>query len=237
MERRRMPDPAEPRPPPLRPRQLAPLLALAVCAGGLFGFLELMEVLKGDGRQVDEAVLLALRNPADPADPLGPPWLELTLRDITALGGIPVLGLLSLLALGWLVLRRRWRSVALLLLALPGGLLLNTLLKQGFNRPRPSLVAHLVEVETSSFPSGHAMLSAIGFLTLGALLAGGAERRRERGYILGAAVVLTLMVGSSRVYLGVHWPSDVLAGWCLGAAWAMGCWLLLDLSRRVFPDR
>ena len=232
-----MPDPAEPRPLPLRTRHLAPLLALAVCAGGLFGFLEVMEVLEGDGRHVDEAVLLALRNPADPADPLGPAWLELTMRDITALGGIPVLGLLSLLALGWLVLRRRWRSVTLLLLALPGGLLVNTLLKRGFDRPRPSLVAHLVEVETSSFPSGHAMLSAIGFLTLGALLAGGAERRRERGYILAAAVVLTLAVGGSRVYLGVHWPSDVLAGWCLGAAWATGCWLLLDLARRVFPNR
>lgn len=232
-----MPDPAEPRPLPLRPRHLAPLLALAVCAGGLFGFLEVMEVLEGDGRHIDEAVLLALRNPADPADPLGPPWLELTMRDITALGGIPVLGLLSLLALGWLVLRRRWRSVTLLLLALPGGLLVNTLLKRGFDRPRPSLVAHLVEVGTSSFPSGHAMLSAIGFLTLGVLLAGGAERRRERGYILAAAVALTLVVGASRVYLGVHWPSDVLAGWCLGAAWATGCWLLLDLARRVFPNR
>ena len=232
-----MPDPAEPRPLPLRPRHLALLLALAVCAGGLFRFLEEMEVLEGDGRHIDEAVLLALRNPADPADPLGPPWLELTMRDITALGGIPVLGLLSLLALGWLVLRRRWRSVTLLLLALPGGLLMNMLLKRGFDRPRPSLVAHLVEVETSSFPSGHAMLSAIGFLTLGALLAGGAERRRERGYILAAAVVLTLAVGGSRVYLGVHWPSDVLAGWCLGAAWATGCWLLLDLARRVFPNR
>lgn len=232
-----MPDPAEPRPLPLRTGHLAPLLALAICAGGLFGFLELMEVVQGEGRHFDEAVLLALRNPADPADPLGPPWLELTMRDITALGGIPVLGLLSLLALGWLVLRQRWRSVTLMLLALPGALLLNTLLKQSFDRPRPSLVAHLVEVETSSFPSGHAMLSAVGFLTLGVLLAGGADRRRERGYILGAAVALTLLIGCSRVYLGVHWPSDVLAGWCLGAAWAMGCWLLLDLARRFIPNR
>ena len=164
----------EPRPAPMLIRQTAPLLALAVCAGGVFGFIELMEVLEGDGRRFDEAVLLALRNPADPADPIGPRWLELAVRDITALGGIPVLGLLSLLALGWLVLRRRWRSVVLLFLALPGGLLVNTLLKRGFDRPRPGLVAHLVEVGTSSFPSGHAMLSAIGFLTLGALMAGGA---------------------------------------------------------------
>ncbi len=158
------------------------------------------------------------------------------MRDVTALGGIPVLTLLALLSLGWLILRHRWRSVTLLVLALPGGLLLNTLLKRGFDRPRPGLVAHLAEVDTSSFPSGHAMLSAIGFLTLGVLLASGAERRRERAYILGAAVALTLLIGSSRVYLGVHWPSDVLAGWCLGAAWAMGCWLLLRFARRVYPN-
>ncbi|SDC47931.1 phosphatase PAP2 family protein [Belnapia rosea] len=215
--------------------QAAPLLALAICAGGLLGFLELMEVLEGEGRSYDEAVLRALRRPDDLADPIGPPWLELTMRDITALGGIPVLGLLSVLALGWLVLRRRWQSVVLLLISLPGGMLLNAMLKQGFDRPRPSLVAHLVEVETSSFPSGHAMLSAVGFLTLGALLAGAAKRRRERGYVLAVAVLLTLLIGGSRVYLGVHWPSDVLAGWCLGAAWAMGCWLLLRFGRRFMP--
>ena len=220
----------EPRPAPMLIRQAAPLLALAVCAGGVFGFVELMEVLEGDGRRFDEAVLLALRNPADPADPIGPRWLELAVRDITALGGIPVLGLLSLLALGWLVLRRRWRSVVLLFLALPGGLLVNTLLKRGFDRPRPGLVAHLVEVGTSSFPSGHAMLSAIGFLTLGALMAGGAERRRERGYILGAAIGLTLLVGASRVYLGVHWPSDVIAGYIMGTVW-------LAASMMAFTER
>jgi undecaprenyl-diphosphatase len=93
-------------------------------------------------------------------------------------------------------------------------------------------VARLVEVQTPSFPSGHAMLSAIGFLTLGTLLAAGARRRRHRAYILTVAVLLTLLVGSSRVWLGVHWPTDVLAGWCLGAAWAMGCWLALRRWRR-----
>lgn len=174
----------------------------------------------------DEAVMLALRRPGMPDQPVGPPWLSLALREVTALGSIPVLGLLTLIAFGYLALDGRWRAVALLALSLPGGLLLNTLLKGVFDRPRPDLVARLMEVQTPSFPSGHAMLSAIGFLTLGTLLAAGA-RRRHQAYILTTAVLLTLLVGGSRVWLGVHWPTDVLAGWCLGAAWAMGCWLLL----------
>ncbi len=207
--------------------QAVPLLALAVCAGGLLGFILMVEGLEGDGHRFDQAVLLALRQPGTPAEPIGPAWLALTMRDITALGGIPVLSLFGLLALGYLMLARQWRAVWLLVVSLPGGLLLNTLLKRGFDRPRPELVAHLVEVHTNSFPSGHAMLSAIGFLTLGALLAGATQRRQQQGYILGVAVLLTLLVGASRVYLGVHWPTDVLAGWSLGAAWATGCWLLL----------
>jgi undecaprenyl-diphosphatase len=211
--------------------QGAVLAALAVCAAGLLGFVLLVELASGEPHSFDTAVLLALRQPD--GEPIGPHWLALAMRDITALGGTAVLVLAGLVAFGALALRRRWRAVWLLLLSMPGAILLNTLLKQGFDRPRPDLVSRLVEVATSSFPSGHAMLSAVGYLTLGALLAAAAERRRDRGYILGVAVGLTLLVGSSRVFLGVHWPSDVLAGWCLGAAWAMGCWLLL----RAWPRR
>lgn len=207
--------------------QGAALAALAVVAAGLLGFAAVMQMVEGGTHRFDEAVLLALRRPGAPDQPIGPAWLTLSAREVTALGSIPVLGLLGLLALGYLVLDGRWRAVLLLLVSLPGGLLLNSLLKQGFDRPRPALVARLMDVQTASFPSGHAMLSAIGFLTLGALLASGARGRRHRAYILGMAVALTLLVGGSRVWLGVHWPTDVLAGWCLGAAWAMGCWLTL----------
>jgi undecaprenyl-diphosphatase len=211
--------------------QAAVLAALAVCAAGLLGFALLIGLASGEPHRFDTAVLLALRRP-DGA-PLGPPWLALAMRDITALGSMAVLGLAGLVALGALALRRRWRAVWLLLLSLPGAMLLNTLLKHRFDRPRPELVSRLAEVATTSFPSGHAMLSAVGYLTLGALLAAAAERRRDRGCILGVAVGLTVLVGFSRVFLGVHWPSDVLAGWCLGAAWAMGCWLAL----RAWPRR
>jgi undecaprenyl-diphosphatase len=213
--------------------QGAALAALAVLAAGLLGFAAVLELIEDGTHQFDQAVLLALRRPGMPDEPVGPAWLTLGMREITALGSIPVLGLLTLLALGYLLLDQRWRALGLLLLSLPGGLLLNTVLKHGFDRPRPELVARLMDVQTASFPSGHAMLSAVGFLTLGALLASGSRRRRHRTYILSMAVLLTLLVGVSRVWLGVHWPTDVLAGWCLGAAWAMACWLLL----RKWPHR
>jgi undecaprenyl-diphosphatase len=208
--------------------QFATLAAVFVCAGGLFAFARIMdEALEGDAHAFDEAILLALRRPGDLANPLGPAWLEIVIRDFTALGSHAVLGLIGLVALGYILLLRKWLSAALLVVSFGGGLALNSLLKLGFDRPRPDLVSHLVETHSASFPSGHAMLAAVCYLTLGALLAGVTHGRRLKAYILGVAIALTLLVGGSRIYLGVHWPTDVLAGWCLGAAWAMGCWLVL----------
>jgi undecaprenyl-diphosphatase len=121
----------------------------------------------------------------------------------------------------------------LLAVSVGGGTLLSTLLKLGFDRPRPDLVAHLVDVRTLSFPSGHAMLSAVTYLTIGVLVARVSPKRRIKVYVTAVALVLTLAIGLSRVYLGVHWPTDVLAGWSIGAAWAMACWLgAVFLQRR-----
>ena len=208
--------------------QFVMLAALLVCAGSLLGFAALVdETFEGDTHAFDEGILLALRNPADTADPIGPFWLEIMMRDFTSLGSHAVLLLIGVLAFGYLLLARKRLSAGLLLVSFAGAMALNSLLKQGFDRPRPELVAHLAEVHTASFPSGHAMLSAACYLTLGALLAGVAQGRRLKTYLMGTAILLTLLVGGSRIYLGVHWPTDVLAGWCLGAAWAMGCWLAL----------
>jgi undecaprenyl-diphosphatase len=222
--------------------QFVVLAAMFVCAGGLFTFARIMdEMREGDTHAFDEAVLLALRNPADSADPIGPVWLEIMMRDYTSLGSHAVLGLLGVVAFVYLLMLGKRLSAAMLVVSFAGGMALNGLLKLGFARPRPDLVAHLVEVHTASFPSGHAMLSAVCYLTLGALLAGVAKQRRFKAYILGVAVGLTVLVGFSRVYLGVHWPTDVLGGWCLGAAWAMACWLgvrgiVLRQNRRVAAD-
>jgi undecaprenyl-diphosphatase len=118
------------------------------------------------------------------------------------------------------------------LAAVGGGVLLSNLLKFTFERPRPGLVPHAVRVFTTSFPSGHATLSAITYLTLGALLASLHDSVRFKVYFLSLAILLTIAVGISRIYLGVHYPTDVLAGWCIGAAWAAFCWTIFRWLQR-----
>ena len=214
------------------------LLALAVCAGGLWAFVALTgEMLEGDVHGFDETLLLALREPADPARPIGPFWLTAAFRDLTALGGYTVVALIGLVAGGYLVLVRRPFSALFILAVFAGGLLLEHGLKLGFGRTRPDLVAHLVDVATASYPSGHAMVSAVVYLTIGAMLAEAQRERRAKIYVVAAAVLLVILVGLSRVWLGVHWPSDVLAGWSIGAAFAMAAWLGVRwLRRRGRPD-
>lgn len=202
-------------------------LALVILAAGVLVFLGIAEeMLEGDTQRIDRWLLLAMRAPGDLADPRGPAWVEEMFRDFTALGGVGVLGMLTLASVGYLWLQGLRRIALFVLLALGGGLLFALALKGGFARPRPELVAHGSMVYTSSFPSGHAMLSAVVYLTGGALLAVIHAARRVRLFLIGCAVLVTLLVGVSRVYLGVHWPSDVLAGWAAGAAWAACCWLL-----------
>jgi undecaprenyl-diphosphatase len=201
-------------------------LALVILGLGLFAFIGIAdEVLEGDTLRLDRWLLLALRAPGDPGDPLGPDWVEEMFRDFTALGGVGVLSLLTLASVGYLWLQGLHRVALFVLLAIVGGLLLSLALKSGFDRPRPDLVSHGSTIYTSSFPSGHSMLAAVVYLTGGALLAVVHSARRVRIYLIGCSVLATLLVGVSRVYLGVHWPSDVLAGWAAGAAWAAACWL------------
>lgn len=203
------------------------LVAFLVISGMLFAFAKIAdEMAEGETVHFDEAILLALRQPGDLARPVGPWWLEAAMVDITALGGWTVLTLLTVVVLVYLAITARRGAAALVLAAVAGGALLSSALKVGFARPRPELVDHLVNVSSASFPSGHAMLSAATYLTLGALLARTEKRRAVRALIFGVAAALTLVIGVSRVYLGVHYPTDVLAGWCLGASWALMCWLV-----------
>jgi undecaprenyl-diphosphatase len=182
------------------------------------------EVVEGDTTWFDRAVLLALRNPADHADPLGPAWLEEAARDVTALGSYSVLGIVVVAAIAYLLLVKRSGAALWVLASVWGGMLLSNVLKHSFARPRPDLVAHAAQVYSPSFPSGHAMLAAVTYLTIGALLASMHDSRRLKVFFLGLAVFITVIVGLTRVYLGVHYPTDVLAGWCLGATWAAICW-------------
>ncbi|WP_296585351.1 phosphatase PAP2 family protein [Xanthobacter sp.] len=191
------------------------------------------EVTEGPPGSLDRGILLALRNPADPSDPLGPPWVEEMMRDLTALGGTSVLTLLTLAVIFFLILTRKRHAALLVAVSVAGGTILSQGLKWGFDRPRPDLVPHGMSVYSQSFPSGHAMLAAVVYLTLAALLARTQQRTRVKLFLLGGAAAITVIVGISRIYLGVHWPTDVVGGWALGAAWASTCWLaMLWLQRR-----
>ena len=183
------------------------------------------EVVEGDTHHLDMAVLLAFRAPGDPTDPIGPGWVQEMVRDLTALGSYAFIITVVVAATGYLLLVRKWALAILMVAAVAGGVLMSNLLKMGFGRPRPDL-EHAARVFTPSFPSGHAMLSAVTFLTLGALLTRANVDWRVKAYFLALAVLLTIIVGVSRVYLGVHYPSDVIAGWCVGSAWALLCWAL-----------
>lgn len=202
------------------------LVGVAVCLL-LWGFLALAsEVMEGDTRTLDDKILLALRKADDPSRPIGPDWVESSLLDLTAIGGPTVLGLVVVSVAGFLVLQTRYHTALVIIATAASGEVANFVMKNLFLRPRPDVVPHLREVASTSFPSGHAMESAIIYLTLGAMLMRLAERRATKVYCIGMAVFLTLLVGISRVYLGVHYPTDVVAGWMFGFFWASVCWII-----------
>ena len=218
--------------------------AFAVLIAGFavlfFGFFKIAEeVLEGDTRTFDKAILLAFRTPGDLSQPIGPLWLHEMVRDFTALGSTGVLTIVTLGVVAWLLISGKRRTASFVLVAIVGGVISSNLLKLGFARPRPDLVPHSVVVFTNSFPSGHAMMSAVVYLTLGNLVARTQRAFANKLYLVSLAVFLTLLVGLSRIYLGVHWPSDVLAGWAVGACWALMCWIVmsrLQVTGKVEPE-
>lgn len=208
-------------------REWITLFTFVVITGGIWLFAEIAdEVVEGDTHHFDKAVLLAMRDPGDTKNPWGPEWLEEMGRDFTALGGIGILLFLTAATAGGYLLQGRHKAATLILVAVLGGLVIALLLKQSFDRPRPDLVPHGSYVYTKSFPSGHAMLSAIAYLTLGSMIVRTCGHKRTKVYIITISMLITLLVGISRIYLGVHWPTDVLGGWAAGASWALICWLI-----------
>ena len=202
------------------------LIGLSTCVL-VFVFLKLAsEVTEGDTLALDVGLLRALRSSHDISKPIGPDWMEYALVDLTALGSRTVLGLVVFAVAGFLLLQGWYRAMLTVLLTSISGLLISGWMKSAFLRPRPTVVPHLREVVASSFPSGHAMDSAIVYLTLGAMLMRIADRRLTKAYCMLAAIGLTFLVGTSRLFLGVHYPTDVLGGWIFGFVWASLCWLM-----------
>ncbi len=202
-------------------RWLWPTLGLlALAAVGLFAIL-LDEIAEGGSFHFDDALLIALRQPGHLDRPIGPAWLLQSAIDLSALGGFTLQWLLGGASGLFLIYIRRRAEAAWLAGSVVGASLLNAGLKSVLHRPRPELVPHLANVSNASFPSGHAMISAAIYLTIGAMLSETQPRRSARVFLMGFAGLLVLLIGTSRIYLGVHWPSDVLAGWCLGSVWAL----------------
>jgi undecaprenyl-diphosphatase len=205
--------------------ELGILVLLFAIAAGTWAFATLAsDVKEGETYGFDRRILLAMRHPGD-LSPIGSPAFQEAVRDVSALGGVSLLGLVTMIAAGFLVLDGKSHMAWFAAGSVAGGMVVAELLKDIFQRPRPEIVPHIAYAANSSFPSRHSMMSAVTYLTLAALLARSQERRRLKAYFLLLAALLTFLVGLSRVYLGVHWPTDVLAGWMAGAVWAMLCWV------------
>ena len=197
--------------------------ALVIAALAALGVVAvLMEsIAEGGSFRFDTALLVALRRPGHLDQPIGPSWLLQSAIDLSALGGFTLQWLLGGASVLFLVYICRRAEAAWLAASIVGASILNASLKSLLHRPRPELVPHLANVSNASFPSGHAMISAAIYLTIGAMMAETQPSRSARIFLMSFAGVLVLLIGASRIYLGVHWPSDVLAGWCLGTVWAL----------------
>ena len=205
--------------------EIAALGAFLVFTLGVLIFIEVAdEVTEVDGQAFDVAVLHWMQPVA--GDPRGPWWMKEAAADLTSLGGISVLGLFAIIAFNFQLMQRKRLSALLLVVGLAGGVALSEGLKTLFERERPPASFQAVDTLNASFPSGHALLSTVFYLSLGVLLTRAFPQRRMKSFVLGAAVTIALLIGLTRAYLGAHWASDVLAGWCAGTAWAMALWLV-----------
>lgn len=214
-----------------------PVIMLLLCGAGLYAFLEIAdEISEQEIETFDRYVFLLFRSATDVSDPLGPPWFEETMTEITALGGYPILVVLVGSVVGFLLVARHFGPALFVLVSIVAGTAMSQSLKQLYDRARPDLVDHLVNTHTASFPSGHATMSAVVYLTLASLIVRLVDQTAVRVYVMIVAVAIAVAVGISRIYLGVHWPSDVVAGWALGVVWASFSWLVVS-ALRIYRNR
>ncbi len=219
------------------PSEISFLFILLLMVLFLFFFIEISDsVVEGETYSMDKKILMLLRDDADPAKPLGPERLPHVVRDITALGSSVVLTLITIFAAMYLYLRKEKRSVIYVLSASIGGAILVQILKFLFARERPEIVEHLVSEISMSFPSGHSAMSAVIYLSLAVLISRVEKSHILKVYIVSFALIITFVVGISRVYLGVHYPTDVLAGWSIGLFWALFCWFFTSFLEKRSLD-
>ncbi|MGC3968986.1 MAG: phosphatase PAP2 family protein [Pirellulales bacterium] len=210
-----------------RPLRIVEVAAagLMLAAAALFIVLA-DEITEGESFRFDAELLKAFRDANDPARTIGPRWLEDVMLDATALGSGLVLSIIVAVSAGFLYMEKQRRVATLMLATTMSGALLSIFLKWVFARPRPIVVPHLRHVTSMSFPSGHAMASAVVYLTLGVMFMKAVSSRRAKAFCMVVAISLTLLIGFTRVFLGVHYPSDVLGGWLAGCAWASLAWIV-----------
>jgi undecaprenyl-diphosphatase len=216
----------------LRQRDLELIGSFLVLVLLILGFVQLGALVSGDSRAWDEAILRAMRDPRDASVGLGPAATEGMMRDITALGSGTLSGAFSIALVGWLLLTGRPGAALVVALAVFGGWGLNELLKELYARERPTVVPHLMGATNESFPSGHTMISAVIYPTMAEVFGRMVRQRRVRFYLMGLAIFIAFIVGVSRVYMGVHYPSDVLGGLCMGFAWALVCGIVVRMFQR-----
>lgn len=211
-------------------------LAALVCAASVFLWIA-DEVHEREHQDFENRIMAALRT-GEPPQPIGPRWLASAARDITGMGSIAVLTTMVGLVAGYLMLSRRPAAAAILLAASISGVVLNSGLKSLYGRDRPNELLRLVDTDSLSFPSGHAMSSATVYLVMAVLLCRLTSAPRQKFYLIGAALLVSFLVGLSRVYLGAHYPTDVVAGWAAGVIWAQVCWFTVEFTsacRREYP--
>jgi undecaprenyl-diphosphatase len=203
------------------------VVALFAIVIGTLGFILIAGFVNGGSTDYfDLRVLRSLRNCNDITRPRGPEWLFEFMRDITSLGGSTVVFLITFFVIGYFILQKQYNMMVLVLVAVIGGALIDLELKEIFSRVRPQIFSGFIPEKSFGFPSGHSMMATIIYLSLAALIAHLQVRRRDKIYIISVAVFLSFMIGISRIYLGVHYPTDVLGGWSLGLAWAAFCWFV-----------
>lgn len=208
-------------------------LLLLLIIIGVWGFIELAENINEDAtHKTDNEILLSLREDGNLQNPKGPVWMKSFFRQITALGSGYILVLFSIIVALFLILKKKYFIVYMTIGAVLTGFILHGFLRQIFERERPDPAFHLIEVDTLSFPSGHSMMAAIVYLVLAAFLTQTQKENITKNYILGVALFLTFMIGVSRVYLGVHYPTDVLAGWAVGLSWASIWWIIAWYTKK-----